>query len=171
MKNRAFTLIEVLVVVLIIGILAAIALPQYQRAVAKSHFSNLKLMVNSIEKAQEAYYLAHDDYSDNFNNLDITMPNGLQSDVMDHTQSINRIEYDWGYCQTTNYHVICSNTAIGMNLDHYYAQAKYSPGKKVCTVGRTTDLSDYRNEICKQETGAESGSPSTNYNVIFWTYE
>ena len=51
--KRAFTLIEVLVVVLIIGILAAIALPQYQKAVEKSRAAealmNMRTIVNNVE--------------------------------------------------------------------------------------------------------------------------
>ena len=73
-KRKGFTLIEMLVVVLIIGIIAAIALPQYQKAVLKSRYTQLMVMGDAIHRAQDAYYLAHGKYSLKINDLDITIP-------------------------------------------------------------------------------------------------
>ena len=69
-----FTLIELMVVVLIIGILAAVALPQYQKAVAKARGTEIITQLSAIEKAQVVYYLANNTYTDNLNDLDITVP-------------------------------------------------------------------------------------------------
>ncbi len=58
--KSGFTLIELLVVVLIIGILASVALPQYQRAVEKSRVAEAKQMIASIITAYRVYQMEND---------------------------------------------------------------------------------------------------------------
>ena len=57
MKNVGFTLIELLVVVLIIGILSAIALPQYQKSVEKAHAAEMLTWMGNAKRAVSAYIL------------------------------------------------------------------------------------------------------------------
>ena len=63
MKNKlGFTLIEMLVVVLIIGILAGIALPQYQKSVEKARAAEALISINAILKSIDILYLKSGEY-------------------------------------------------------------------------------------------------------------
>ena len=79
MNKKAFTLLELLVVVLIIGILAAIALPKYQLTVDKSTFIKLQSIAVSLRDAYNEYILIHGNGTTNFEDLSITLPNDFQN--------------------------------------------------------------------------------------------
>ena len=78
---QGFTLLELLIVVLIIGILAAIALPQYTKIVEKTRMSEAVTIVRKIAEMHQMYYLLHNTYlaSNGIEELDIQIPGTKQS--------------------------------------------------------------------------------------------
>jgi general secretion pathway protein G len=68
-RNRGFTLIELLIVMTIIGILASIAAPNYQRSVIKARESVLMEDLYQMRRAIDAYFTDHGKYPDSLEAL------------------------------------------------------------------------------------------------------
>ena len=69
-KEKGFTLIELMIVVAIIGILAAIAIPNFMRYQAKAKQSEAKANLGSIYTSEVTYRAENDTYTATIGNLD-----------------------------------------------------------------------------------------------------
>ena len=74
LSNKGFTLIELLTVVLIIGILTSIALPNYSRSIERSRAVEAMAVIKSLNDATYAYYAAHQECPPSFSKLIVEMP-------------------------------------------------------------------------------------------------
>ena len=71
--NKGFTLIELLIVVVIIGILAAIAIPKFSATREKAYFAAMKSDLKNLASQQEIYYA--DNYSYTTSTVDLAFTN------------------------------------------------------------------------------------------------
>lgn len=153
-NNKAFTLLEILVVVLIIGILAAIAVPRYQKAVAKSKFTQLKLATHAIVNAEEIYFLANGKYATNLGDLDISFPQARLSNM---AATGDRLIFDWGFCALTSHLNWPECFLNNPRISYWY----YLPTKQISCFADTE--SQIAIDICRQETGKKSGTLTQTY--------
>ena len=77
MRQRAFTLLEMLIVVVILGFLASIALPRYIKSIEKSRDSEAYVHLGLIRTAELDYYAEFNTYTNNLDAMSIDNPNLL----------------------------------------------------------------------------------------------
>ncbi len=62
-NNRGFTLIELMIVIVVIGILATIAVPKFMSVTRKAKEAEAKMVLNQAYSLQEAYNRENDTYA------------------------------------------------------------------------------------------------------------
>ena len=143
--KKGFTLIELLVVVLIIAILAAVAVPQYQKSVLKSKVMPKIMLARSLINAQELYYLENGTYGSQ-KDLIIEIPNECKfvngsevicgTDWLFDNATASNIAQGWlymGYCPGHNNQGSSScpkNSKFSVSF--YYQNHPTKPGKMEC---------------------------------------
>ena len=77
LRRRGFTLIELLIVVVIIGVLAAIAIPKFQNTKGKANAASLRADLRNLITAQEAYFYDNAAYTSTLTDLNLRVTTGV----------------------------------------------------------------------------------------------
>ena len=110
-----FTLMEILIVVLIVAILAAVAVPQYQKAVLKSRYSALMPIGKAMADSNEIYYMDKGEYAASPAQLDVA---GQEEVYPDGTEITLNSDDNYSYVLVAN--------ASGVPNANYVVYQKHS---------------------------------------------
>lgn len=72
-KGKGFTLLELIIVVIVIGILASISMPRYIKIVEKGRVAEGKRLLGTFKDAQMRYSAQHGFFATNTNDFDIVL--------------------------------------------------------------------------------------------------
>jgi prepilin-type N-terminal cleavage/methylation domain-containing protein len=73
--GRAFTLIELIIVIIILGILVSISMPRFQDVQEKAKAIEGIRLLGDIRESNIRYYNAHEEYTSSLDDLDIEVSN------------------------------------------------------------------------------------------------
>ncbi len=76
--RRGFTLIELLIVVVVIGILAAIAIPKFNTTKGKSYAASMKSDLRNLASQQEDYFYFNENYASDMEDVSFAGSPGVE---------------------------------------------------------------------------------------------
>jgi type IV pilus assembly protein PilA len=76
-SSSGFTLIELLIVVVIIGILAAIAIPKFANTKEKAYVASMKSDLRNLATAEESYFYSNELYTTDLSQLKFSTSPGI----------------------------------------------------------------------------------------------
>lgn len=79
-NNQAFTLTELLVVVILVGILASLAIPRFGKSTNKAMETEAKLALLQVQELQKVYYLEFRTFSNDLDDIDFEQETTVKED-------------------------------------------------------------------------------------------
>jgi len=76
LREEGFSLVELLVVIVIIGILVLLAMPKFSSVITKAKTTEAKMMLKHLHTLEKAFYYENDRYSDNLTEI------GFEQDML-----------------------------------------------------------------------------------------
>jgi type IV pilus assembly protein PilA len=108
MNRKGFTLIELLIVVVIIGILAAIAIPKFANTKGKAYITAMKSDLRNLVSAQESFFSDSARYTTSLQSLGFKQSTGTVAP---------RLTVGSGFWTATNSHTQLANTSCGIAVN------------------------------------------------------
>ena len=114
--KRAFTLIELMIVIVILGILAAIAIPKFGDVKADSQKSSCRTNMRNLATGINMYFADRNYYPQTVTDLDGTIENASQMRCPEFGETISNPDY-WA---PGNYYVYGYSYSFGNDTYSYY---------------------------------------------------
>ena len=147
---KGFTLIELLVVVLIIGILSAVALPQYTMAVEKARATEAIQNASVLEKQLDLYILENGYPNGFITNEELGLSVEISGAFYNENSGIYETKFfSYGLLVGKDY----ANVEIArLTGGDYYTLISHNKDNKVGNWYRTciTQLNDFGRKVCRQ---------------------
>lgn len=122
-SETGFTLIEMLIVMVVLGVLAAIAIPKLNVTRERSYLSAMKSDLKNLASQQELYYADTYTYSSDLNALGVQSSEGVTITVNEATTS--------GWAATASHQGVA-----GEQCGIYYGDASAANGSPATVAGR-----------------------------------
>ncbi|WP_275547072.1 type IV pilin protein [Pseudomonas sp. Marseille-Q0931] len=101
LRQSGFTLIEVMITVVVIGILASIAYPSYQEFVKRGNRTEGQAFLNEVAARQERYFAQNNEYITSDEDINkLNLKDGGTSETGKYELSIGEEDDDGGYTLT-----------------------------------------------------------------------
>ncbi len=171
-RKKGFTLIEILVVIVILGILAGIAVPTYNKLIRKSRVSDGLHGLDMLAGAQEKYFIEHGTYSQNL--VALNPPFKEYREQIPGAPFTNIITTNFTYDKPAQQHCILAISNI--ENSSYTLVKNYKSKEKVgCWGADCDDISDYvgiindYGAVCPNEVQCDlTEEKCQKYNQHFW---